>query len=71
MKGLNAVGRIVRDHGIAGVFGSILELLHCEEKLFTAVEVTAANRSQIMLPIYVDIYHGDLFICPFITLFIH
>ncbi|RLN13477.1 structural maintenance of chromosomes protein 3 [Panicum miliaceum] len=42
-RGLNSVRRITNDHGIAGVFGTVLELIDCEEKFFTAVEVTAAN----------------------------
>ncbi len=33
------------EHGITGVVGPILELIDCDEKLFTAVEVTAGNRS--------------------------
>ncbi|KAL6851888.1 hypothetical protein ACP4OV_002998 [Aristida adscensionis] len=42
-RGLNSVSRIIRDHGISGVFGPVLELIDCEEKFFTAVEVTAGN----------------------------
>ncbi|AQK89008.1 Structural maintenance of chromosomes protein 3 [Zea mays] len=42
-RGLNSVSRIIKDHGITGVFGPVLELVDCEEKFFTAVEVTAAN----------------------------
>uniref|UniRef100_A0ACD5TZL5 Uncharacterized protein n=1 Tax=Avena sativa TaxID=4498 RepID=A0ACD5TZL5_AVESA len=42
-RGLNSVSRIIRDHNITGVFGPVLELVDCEEKFFTAVEVTAAN----------------------------
>ncbi|KAL6888770.1 hypothetical protein ACP4OV_009796 [Aristida adscensionis] len=37
-RGLNSVSRIIRDHGISGVFGPVLELIDCEEKFFTAVE---------------------------------
>lgn len=44
-RGLNSVRRLCRDHSIRGVFGPIIELLDCEEKFFTAVEVTAGNRS--------------------------
>nr|CAB3460583.1 unnamed protein product [Digitaria exilis] len=43
-RGLNSVSRIIKDHGITGVFGPVLELVDCEEKFFTAVEVTAANN---------------------------
>ncbi|KAF0925034.1 hypothetical protein E2562_015341 [Oryza meyeriana var. granulata] len=46
-RGLNSVSRIIRDHGITGVFGPVLELVDCEEKFFTAVEVTAGNRTVI------------------------
>uniref|UniRef100_A0A0D9VBW3 SMC hinge domain-containing protein n=1 Tax=Leersia perrieri TaxID=77586 RepID=A0A0D9VBW3_9ORYZ len=42
-RGLNSVSRIIKDHGITGVFGPVLELVDCEEKFFTAVEVTAGN----------------------------
>ncbi|XP_052205645.1 structural maintenance of chromosomes protein 3 isoform X2 [Diospyros lotus] len=42
-RGLNSVKRICREYNIPGVFGPIIELLDCEEKLFTAVEVTAGN----------------------------
>ncbi|KAG2607917.1 hypothetical protein PVAP13_4NG306100 [Panicum virgatum] len=42
-RGLNSVRRITSDHDIAGVFGTVLELIECEEKFFTAVEVTAGN----------------------------
>ncbi|XP_010925132.1 structural maintenance of chromosomes protein 3 [Elaeis guineensis] len=42
-RGLNSVNRIIKDHGIKGVFGPILELIECDEKFFTAVEVTAGN----------------------------
>ncbi|CAN6456211.1 unnamed protein product [Victoria cruziana] len=42
-RGLNSVRRICRAHRITGVHGPIFELLDCEEKFFTAVEVTAGN----------------------------
>ncbi|RZC53641.1 hypothetical protein C5167_012493 [Papaver somniferum] len=42
-RGLNSVRRLCRDHNIKGVFGPIIELLDCEDKFFTAVEVTAGN----------------------------
>ncbi|KAF8406985.1 hypothetical protein HHK36_006106 [Tetracentron sinense] len=42
-RGLNSVRRICRDYDIQGVFGPIFELLDCDEKFFTAVEVTAGN----------------------------
>jgi len=40
---LASVNRICKDHNLQGVHGPILELIDCEEKFFTAVEVTAAN----------------------------
>ncbi|KAK9926388.1 hypothetical protein M0R45_023621 [Rubus argutus] len=42
-RGLNSVRKICREYNIPGVFGPIIELLDCEEKFFTAVEVTAGN----------------------------
>ncbi|CAH9100174.1 unnamed protein product [Cuscuta epithymum] len=42
-RGLSSVRRICKVHTIPGVFGPIFELLECEERFFTAVEVTAGN----------------------------
>lgn len=42
-RGLNSVRRICKDHNIPGVHGPLCELLDCDEKFFTAVEVTAGN----------------------------
>ncbi|KAL6976515.1 Structural maintenance of chromosomes protein 3 [Sarracenia purpurea var. burkii] len=42
-RGLNSVKKICREYEIPGVFGPIIELLDCDEKFFTAVEVTAGN----------------------------
>lgn len=42
-RGLNSVNRIIKAKDIRGVFGPILELIECDEKFFTAVEVTAGN----------------------------
>lgn len=42
-RGLNSVRKICRQHNISGVHGPIIELLSCDEKFFTAVEVTAGN----------------------------
>ncbi|XWS73782.1 hypothetical protein CRYUN_Cryun02cG0158800 [Craigia yunnanensis] len=42
-RGLNSIRRICREYSIGGVFGPIIELLNCDEKFFTAVEVTAGN----------------------------
>ncbi|KAL2316967.1 hypothetical protein Fmac_030843 [Flemingia macrophylla] len=43
-RGLNSVRKICREYNISGVHGPIIELLNCDEKFFTAVEVTAGNR---------------------------
>ncbi|MCO5576606.1 hypothetical protein L7F22_030421 [Adiantum nelumboides] len=42
-RGLNSVRRICKDHSIPGVHGPLCELLDCDEKFFTAIEVTAGN----------------------------
>lgn len=42
-RGLNSVRRICKDHNIPGVHGPLCELLDCDEKFFTAIEVTAGN----------------------------
>ncbi|KAF4374153.1 hypothetical protein G4B88_020545 [Cannabis sativa] len=42
-RGLNSVRRICREYKIPDVYGPIIELLHCDERFFTAVEVTAGN----------------------------
>ncbi|XP_057956515.1 structural maintenance of chromosomes protein 3 isoform X1 [Malania oleifera] len=42
-RGLSSVRRYCNEHKETGVFGPIFELLDCDEKFFTAVEVTAGN----------------------------
>ncbi|XP_065851930.1 structural maintenance of chromosomes protein 3 [Euphorbia lathyris] len=42
-RGLSSIRRICRDYKINGVFGPIIELIDCDEKFYTAVEVTAGN----------------------------
>lgn len=42
-RGLNSIRRICRDYNMNGVFGPVIELIDCDEKFFTAVEVTAGN----------------------------
>ncbi|CAO2840950.1 unnamed protein product [Amaranthus hypochondriacus] len=42
-RGLASVRRIAEQYRIQGVFGSVIELLDCDERFFTAVEVTAGN----------------------------
>ncbi|KAL8479922.1 hypothetical protein ACS0TY_026749 [Phlomoides rotata] len=42
-RGMQSVRRICDQNGIGGVYGPIIELLDCDEKYFTAVEVTAGN----------------------------
>uniref|UniRef100_A0A2N9ESK7 Structural maintenance of chromosomes protein 3 n=1 Tax=Fagus sylvatica TaxID=28930 RepID=A0A2N9ESK7_FAGSY len=43
-RGLKTVKYICKEYDIHGVFGPIIELLDCDERFFTAVEVTAGNR---------------------------
>lgn len=42
-RGLNSVRRFCKETQLRGVFGPLIELLDCDEKFFTAVEVTAGN----------------------------
>ncbi|ESQ50091.1 hypothetical protein EUTSA_v10001887mg [Eutrema salsugineum] len=42
-RGLSSIKRICNEYRINGVFGPLVELVDCEEKFFTAVEVTAGN----------------------------
>ncbi|KAK2378214.1 Structural maintenance of chromosomes (SMC) family protein [Trifolium repens] len=42
-RGLSSVQKICKTHNISGVHGPIIELLNCDEKIFTAVEVSAGN----------------------------
>ncbi|KAL1208824.1 Structural maintenance of chromosomes protein 3 [Cardamine amara subsp. amara] len=42
-RGLSSIRRICADNRINGVFGPLVELVDCDEKFFTAVEVTAGN----------------------------
>ncbi|CAH8341807.1 unnamed protein product [Eruca vesicaria subsp. sativa] len=42
-RGLGSIKRICSEYKINGVFGPLVELVDCEEKFFTAVEVTAGN----------------------------
>ena len=43
-RGLNAVQRIVKDHGIKGVHGPLIELMECDERFFASVEAAATNQ---------------------------
>ena len=43
-RGLASVNRIVKEKGIQGVHGTVIELFECDEQFFTAVEVTGANQ---------------------------
>lgn len=43
-RGLASVDRIVKEKGIQGVYGTVIELFDCDEQFFTAVEVTGANQ---------------------------
>ncbi|XP_059430650.1 structural maintenance of chromosomes protein 3 [Corylus avellana] len=42
-RGMKTVKYICKEYDIRGVFGPIIELLDCDERFFTAVEVTAGN----------------------------
>ncbi|KAH9570768.1 hypothetical protein CY35_02G058500 [Sphagnum magellanicum] len=42
-RGLQSVRKICKEHNIAGVHGPLAELLECDEKFFTALEVTAGS----------------------------
>eukprot|EP00252_Welwitschia_mirabilis_P018814 TRINITY_DN4209_c0_g1_i1.p1 TRINITY_DN4209_c0_g1~~TRINITY_DN4209_c0_g1_i1.p1 ORF type:complete len:1207 (-),score=328.66 TRINITY_DN4209_c0_g1_i1:370-3990(-) len=42
-RGLNSVRKLCREYGYSGICGPICELLECDEKFFTAAEVTAGN----------------------------
>ncbi|KAM7259397.1 hypothetical protein ACFE04_015138 [Oxalis oulophora] len=42
-RGLQSIRKICNEYEIQGVFGPIIELIDCNEKFFTAVEVTAGN----------------------------
>ncbi|KAM0060589.1 hypothetical protein Hdeb2414_s0004g00125911 [Helianthus debilis subsp. tardiflorus] len=56
-RGISCIRRICRDYNISRVYGSIIELLECDENLFTAVEVTAGNRSTFFLPHFPNLKH--------------
>lgn len=76
---MSSVDRIVKDHKIKGVHGSILQLIDCEEKFFTAVEVTAGNRcvdptlkqSVTILIYFLDTYFYHHFILIYTSSLFH
>ena len=43
-NGIDTVKKIVQERNIQGVYGPLIENFQCNEKFFTAVEVTAGNR---------------------------
>lgn len=43
-NGIDAIKKIVQEKNIQGVYGPLIENFKCNEKFFTAVEVTAGNR---------------------------
>ncbi|KAL0774360.1 hypothetical protein Bca101_039511 [Brassica carinata] len=53
-RGLSSIKRICSEYKINGVFGPLVELVDCEEKFFTAVEVTAGNSSYLMTHSFVS-----------------
>jgi structural maintenance of chromosome 3 (chondroitin sulfate proteoglycan 6) len=42
-EGLRTIKRLVQEHSIPGVYGPLIDLFRCDEKLSTAVEVSAGN----------------------------
>ena len=48
-NGIDAIKKIVREKNISGVYGPLIENFKCNEKFFTAVEVTAGNRLSILI----------------------
>lgn len=60
-RGLNSVRKICREYNISGVHGPIIELLNCDEKFFTAVEVTAGNRSFSLIFILIPLVALSIF----------
>jgi hypothetical protein len=49
-RGINSVRRLVRQHGITGVHGTLIELISCQPQLYTAVEVgSSCARSHVRL----------------------
>ena len=43
-RGVDSVKRIVEERQMSGVYGPLIENFTCEQRVFTAVEVTAGNR---------------------------
>ncbi|KAL2642026.1 hypothetical protein R1flu_009613 [Riccia fluitans] len=54
-RGLASIKKICKDHDIRGVHGPICELLDCDEKFYTAVEVTAGTSL-----FHVVVEHDDI-----------
>lgn len=42
-RGLDGLDRVVRDNGVRGVYGRLIDLIECPEPLSRAVEVTAGG----------------------------
>ena len=49
-RGINAVKRFVRQQGIEGVHGTLIELVSCQPALYTAVEVRYPARTPTLCP---------------------
>lgn len=60
-RGLKTVKYICKEYDIRGVFGPIIELLDCDERFFTAVEVTAGNRYMQSLVVCLFVFISGLF----------
>lgn len=63
-RGLKTVKYICKEYDIRGVFGPIIELLDCDDRFFTAVEVTAGNRYLHFFSLRAD---KIPFFCPHVT----
>jgi hypothetical protein len=63
-RGMKTVKYICKEYDIRGVFGPIIELLDCDERFFTAVEVTAGNRYlQFCLFLHFFFFFGEACYC--------
>ena len=43
-EGIESVKRVVQQKGIEGVYGPLIENFTCNEKFFTAIDVTGGNK---------------------------
>jgi len=45
--GIESVKRVVQQKGIEGVYGPLIENFTCNDKFFTAIDVTGGNKYDI------------------------